>query len=80
MATVVKFAATNAMNKHYEDNIVDAGQWHAFITAGDDPRTICGIQMNGEDGYAPLHEKNGKVTCMTCRSLLEAYQSIKNWK
>jgi len=80
MATVVQFGATDAKHKCYEPNTAESGEWHAFVTAGDDPRTICGIQMNGEDGYAPLYEKEGKVSCITCRSLLEAYQAIKNWK
>lgn len=78
MATVVQIIATNENDPHFEANMVN-NDWHAmyFIDA---PRTVCGVQLEGDDGYAPGPEKSGRVTCEACRIALDQIQSIKRWR
>ncbi len=77
MATVFQMVATNEAGG--SESFVADGEWHAGISV-DDPRTVCGIQCNGEDGYEPGPEKKGRVTCKVCRNILNQIQSIKGWK
>lgn len=79
MAWVFQIIATNRDDRHFEERIVDAGEWHAGICI-DAPRTACGIQTEGDDGYAAGPVKSGKVTCATCRALIEQVQRIRAWK
>lgn len=80
MAEVFQIVATNAEDRHFEPDLVRSGEWHAAISAGTGPRTICGIQLEGDDGYSSGETKQGRVTCFGCRSLLAEIQAIKNWK
>ena len=61
-----------------EDALVD-GKWHAALIYPY-PHTICGVQLEGEDGVVPSDEKDGKVTCTGCRTIIEEIQQIKNWR
>jgi hypothetical protein len=79
MARVFQIVATNQQDSHFEKDIVDSGEWHAGISY-DAPRTICGIQLEGDDGYAQGPEKSGRVTCQTCRTIIEQVQRIRAWK
>lgn len=78
MATVFQIVATNE-NGLSETGIVGTGEWHASVSI-DDPRTVCGIQLMGEDGYCAGPDKQGRVTCGICRSVIEQVQAIKQWK
>ena len=78
MAAVFQIIATSDQGL-CEDGIVGTGEWHAGISV-DAPRTLCGVQLEGDDGYGPGPEKEGKVTCRTCRSVLAQVQSIRKWK
>lgn len=79
MARVFQIVAIDRQHKHFEANIVDAGEWHIGILI-DGPRTACGIQLDGDDGYSAGPEKSGRVTCNTCRALIEQVQRIRAWK
>lgn len=80
MANVVKIVATDSKNKHFEEDVADNKTWHAVTTVPDGPRTICGIQLEGDDGYGPGKDKEGKVTCQVCRSIIKDIQRIKKWR
>ncbi|WP_166485931.1 hypothetical protein [Rhodoferax ferrireducens] len=64
MAEVFQIVATDASDKNFEPDAVERGYWHAATTAEDAPQKICGIQVEGEGGYAPGPSKHGRVTCM----------------
>ena len=79
MATVVKIITIDNNNRHFESHLVD-GTWHAIISYGDAIRTVCGVQLEGDDGYGPGPEKQGAVTCQGCRAIIGEIQKIKGWK
>ncbi len=80
MAKVVQIVATNHLHKNFEASLVESGEWHAITSATDAVRTVCGIQLEGDDGYSGGHTKEGKVTCHLCRNIIADIQSIKNWR
>lgn len=80
MAKIVQIVATNADHADFEKELVDSGDWHAMMTAGDACRTVCGVQLEGDDGYHSGPERKGRVTCQVCRAILEDIQSIKRWR
>lgn len=80
MAKIVQIEATNPDDKHYEAQLVEADEWHAITSAGPCIRTVCGIQLEGDDGYHSGDERQGRVTCRTCRSILTDIQAIKRWR
>jgi hypothetical protein len=61
-----------------EDALVD-GEWHAILMYPYQ-HTVCGVQLEGEDGVMASPERNGKVTCTGCRRTIDEIQKIKNWK
>lgn len=73
MVKVIQIIATNAEDKYFESQLID-GNWHAFIYYPE-LRTVCGIQLQGEDGYAGGETKNGKVTCRVCIGVIEAIKT-----
>ena len=78
MAKVFQMIASDPGNRHFESQIVN-GAWHAFLSyAG--PSTVCGIQLDGDDGLMPGPGKEGKVTCAVCRAIIAEIQSIRDWK
>ena len=79
MAKVIQIVATDATHRHFEKECVQSGEWHAAVSV-DAPRTVCGIQVDGDDGYAAGAEKEGKVTCQTCKSYLRQIKAIRNWE
>ena len=80
MAKIVQIEATNPNDRNFEPTIVEADEWHAIMSAGGCIRTVCGIQLEGDDGYHSGPERKGRVTCQMCRSILEDIQSIKGWR
>ena len=78
MADVVQVIATDRNHPDFEEGIVN-GDWHATLCV-DAVRTVCGIQLEGDDGYGPSDSKQGKVTCPLCRSILGQVQNIKRWR
>ena len=80
MAKIVQIVATDPDNPNFEADLAEAGTWHAIATAGDAVRTVCGVQLEGDDGYGPGDDKEGKVTCQLCRSILADIQAIKGWR
>ena len=79
MADVFQIIAVDIEHPWFEPDLVENGFWHAAYSI-DDPRTICGIQLVGEDGISAGPTKKGKVTCPTCRNIIAQIQSIKNWR
>lgn len=63
--------------KAFDNGLVD-GEWHTYVMFPY-PHTVCGIQLEGEDGVVAGPEYQGRVTCSTCRRILEEIQSIKKW-
>lgn len=80
VAEVFQIVATNTEDRHFEPDLVLSGAWHAATSAGAGIRTICGIQLEGDDGYSGGPTKQGRVTCNRCRALIADIQAIKNWK
>jgi hypothetical protein len=66
---VFKFKATDRTNKHFDDSIVDDGRTHAALNG---ERTLCGIQMDGDDGYTPGEFVNEELTCALCLRVVDA--------
>ncbi len=78
MARVFQIIATNSEHDHFEESLID-DDWHVAIE-GDALRTACGIQLEGDDGYAGGPDKNGYVTCKLCINLIEQFKSIRKWR
>lgn len=77
MAKVIQIIPSGEINKHFEPDLID-GLWHVVVaTAG--PRTLCGIQLDGDDGIMGGEEQVGRVTCQTCRNLIKEVKAIRNW-
>jgi len=43
-------------------------------------QTLCGIQLDAEDGIKPGECINGPVTCAICLSIIEEIKSIRKWR
>lgn len=80
MATVFQLVLSGERTLAPVDHdLVNVGHWHVGISTSH-PITLCGIQLEGEDGITVGPEKEGRVTCPICRRVIEQVQSIKNWK
>jgi hypothetical protein len=77
MAQVFQFVATGEDVPHADLSMID-GSWH--VAEPIESRSLCGIQMDGDDGYAPGENKNGRVTCHHCRKIIETVQQIEDWR
>jgi hypothetical protein len=77
MAKVFQIVASGEDSLRFADDLVN-GDWHADLRLTN--TTVCGIQLDGDDGVTPGRSKEGEVTCLTCRSIIEEIQSIKNWR
>jgi hypothetical protein len=73
MAKVFEMIATNEEDKHYEDSIPNSG-FH--VQSPIEYRTLCGIQMDGDDGVASGRTQEGRVTCPICLAIIEYCQTI----
>ena len=78
MASVIQLIETDA-DARIDGGLVEEAEWHAMYSVGD-PTTVCGVQLMGEDGIAPGPERQGRVTCGTCRQIIEQIQAIKDWR
>lgn len=78
MAEVLRLVATDRGNPGFDEHLID-GSWHATYIP-DAWRTVCGVQLEGDDGIGPGSSKQGRVTCDQCRNILEQIQSIKSWR
>ena len=72
MAKVTKFIEA-------DEEGISLDEWHAVVSYPY-PRTVCGLQLEGEDGERHLPEVEGRVTCGTCLREIEQIKSIRNWK
>jgi hypothetical protein len=78
MANVFQIIATDKYHPSFETDIVNV-DYHAEIsTAG--PRTVCGIQLDGEDGVAAGPTKAGPVTCPLCHSIIKEIKAMRKWE
>lgn len=75
---VFQMVATDKKNSSFEPNTIN-DDFHAEISLGG-PRTVCGIQLNGDDGVAPGSDEGGFVTCPQCAYIIEEIQGMKNWR
>lgn len=78
MANVVQIIATNDEHPDFESSIINDA-WHVVIE-GDAIRTACGIQLEGDDGYAAGPTKTGYVTCPLCLNLIRQFKKIRKWR
>ena len=78
MAKVLKLIATDIDNRHFESGLID-GKWHGVMRYPE-LRTICGVQLDGDDGIGATEQREGRVTCPLCRGMLRELQAIKNWE
>lgn len=80
MADILKLVDLNKDHPMYERSVVEDGDWHAFIGLGGDLRTVCGIQLDGDDGYGPGPVHKGPVTCDHCRTVIVQIKKMRNWR
>lgn len=76
MAKVFQIVSTGHRGEH--QNCVN-GEWHVETTYPT-PSTFCGITLEGDDGIEAGPIKEGRVTCISCRRMLEEAAKIKNWR
>ncbi len=78
MARVFQMVITNKNEPFFERETVD-GSFHVEISyAG--PRTLCGIQLDGDDGIAAGPEIQGRVTCFGCLSIISEIKKLRKWR
>lgn len=78
MANVFQMIATNREHPRFEESIVNS-DFH-ISTSSDEGRTLCGIQLDGDDGVAPGETIQGVVTCPSCYGTIEEIKAIKKWR
>ena len=76
MAKVFQIIQIND-DKHFESALVN-GAWH-FGIHSDAARTVCGIQLEGDDGIAAGPERDGTVTCLLCREVISQIKALDKW-
>jgi len=75
MAKVLQIESVgNAVDENYVN-----GAWHAVL-AYPYPHTVCGIQLEGEDGVIASKEVDGVVTCNVCIGIISETKAIRKWK
>lgn len=62
-----------------DDESIITEEWHA-VKAFPYNSTVCGLQLEGEDGVETSKEISGVVTCGTCYRIIEEIKSIRGWK
>lgn len=65
--------------EHDEGEHIVNGLWHAVVSYPY-PCTVCGQQLEGEDGCVTSEEVDGIVTCPVCARVIEEVQAIRNWR
>ena len=78
MARIIQIIATDENDRYFESALID-GAWHGIIFYPE-PRTVCGVQLDGDDGIGATDAIEGKITCKICRGVVAEIQSIKKWK
>lgn len=78
MAEVFQLITTDINNKWHEDALID-GTWHVDYSYDGTRRTLCGVQLDGDDGIGPGPSRKGRVTCILCRGVIQQIKAIKNW-
>jgi hypothetical protein len=78
MAQVFQFVATGEDVPHADLSVVGGGVWH--VAGPIDNHSLCGTQMDGDDGYMPGPAKSGRVTCWQCREIIAAVKKIRGWE
>lgn len=76
MAQILQIVETDQHHEHFEPAVIN-DDWHALIF-GD--RTVCGMQLDGADGYGPGPITTGFVTCPLCGTIIDHIQAIRNWR
>lgn len=80
MAKVFKIIQTEN-NREFElfgASLVTNDNHVALSYAG--PRTVCGIQLDGDDGIASGDTFEGEITCISCYRIIVEIKSIRNWQ
>jgi len=70
---VFQLIATNPEDLHFEINLID-DTYHAAITITH--RTVCGVQLDGDDGIGAENTVDGEVTCRVCKSIIEEIKAM----
>ena len=78
MAQVFQMIAIDRDHLHFEPDIVDETYHVAVEYSGS--RTLCGIQLDGEDGVAGGEVIEGPVTCRGCLLLIREVKAIRNYE
>lgn len=62
-----------------EDDSLLNEWWHVAVSY---PwaHTVCGVQLEGDDGVVAGKEKNGIATCPVCIGIIEEIKAIRNWR
>lgn len=78
MARVFRMIATDRDHDYFEPSLID-GTYHVATIYGG-PRTLCGIQLDGDDGVDGGEEVEGPVTCHGCLLLIREIKAIENYE
>lgn len=78
MANVFQIIASDKDHPSFEPDLILADYHVEIGTAG--ARTVCGIQLEGEDGVTAGPIKVGPVTCPICRNIIKEIKAIRKWE
>jgi len=78
MARVFQMIATDRDHECFEPPLID-GTYHVEAKYHG-PRTLCGIQLDGDDGVAGGEVIEGPVTCRGCLLLIREIKAIKKYE
>ena len=74
MARVIQIIEAESV----DENLVN-GAWHSAVSYPY-PHTVCGVQLEGEDGVKASPEIEGRVTCRVCISVITEIKALRKWK
>lgn len=77
MARVYQLIKSEEEHERFEPGLVN-GDWHAPIAHTG--TTVCGVQLDGDDGITTGPIKDGPITCPTCLAIVSEIKAIREYR
>lgn len=77
MARVFQLIKSKEDHKRFDPGLVN-GDWHAPIAYTG--TTVCGVQLDGDEGIITGPAKNGVITCPGCLAIVSEIKAIRGWR